>query len=134
MKLWGKLMTTLIILGGLGIGGAVILPGLTKNKSSELAMAVDNLNPLVRPETVYAATTRPPRNHFIGGGGEKEYTYCLTTYNSQGAARTVTFLAQWRLKPHKYLAITTKGQNVMTWHAVAAAAVPRSVRENLAMA
>jgi len=94
-------------------------------------MAVDNVNPLVKRETVYASTSVKPKNSFIGGGGEKEYTYQLMTYNRNGQARKLTFLSQWRLKPDKYLAITTKGQNVETWKATQR--VPDEAKSNLAM-
>ncbi|GEO68412.1 YxeA family protein [Levilactobacillus acidifarinae] len=134
MKIWGKLGATVLVLGVVLIGGAVILPGLTKNKGSEMAMAIDNVNPLVTTETVYAGTNDQPVRQFIGGGGEKEYEYRLVTYNAKGQARTVTFDAQWRLKRGKYLAIRTKGQNVESWQAVAREAVPSGVRQNILMA
>lgn len=53
----------------LGVG-AVMLPNFTKNKHSELAMAADNVNPMVKVDTVYASTNAKPIRHFIGGGGE----------------------------------------------------------------
>lgn len=125
-----------VFIGGiilvLGIGAA-ILPGLTKNKHSEIAMAADNVNPLVKTETVYASTNAKPVRHYIGGGGEDEYVYQLLTYNAQGQARTLTFDAQWKLKPNKYLKISTKGQNVESWGKVARADVPSGVRQNLMM-
>lgn len=40
------------------VGGSLFwLPQFTKNKHSELVMALDNVNPVVKPETVYALTT-----------------------------------------------------------------------------
>ncbi|MDT6980530.1 YxeA family protein [Levilactobacillus zymae] len=134
MKILGKLVTTMAVLGGILIGGAVVLPSLTKNRSSEIAMAIDNVNPLVTTETVYTATSVQPVREFTGGAGEKEYEYRLVTYNAKGQARTVTFDAQWRLKRGKYLAIRTKGQNVESWQAVAREHVPSGVRQNILMA
>ncbi|CAJ1227685.1 hypothetical protein LZY01_01460 [Levilactobacillus zymae] len=134
MKILGKLITTGIVLGVILIGGAVVLPGLTKNRSSEVAMAIDNVNPLVQTETVYASTSVQPVRQFIGGGGEKEYEYRLVTYNATGQARTITFDTQWRLKRGKYLAIRTKGQNVESWQAVTREKVPSGVRQNILMA
>ncbi|MCW3777387.1 YxeA family protein [Levilactobacillus namurensis] len=133
MKILGKLILGIVVLGSLIVGGAVIVPSLTKNRHSELAMAVDNVNPLVKTETVYASTTAKPVSSFIGGAGEKEYRYQLVTYTAKGDARTLAFESQWRLKPHCYLAITTKGQNVESWERVATQKVPASVRENLVM-
>lgn len=131
MKFLGKFVLTLVVLGAIIVGGAVILPGITKNRQSQLAMAIDNVNPLVTQETVYASTSAKPVRQFIGGAGEKEYTYRLVTYNTKGEARTVVFDAQWRLKPNKFLAITTKGQNVESWKAIGR--VPANVQSNLAM-
>ncbi|HIW71737.1 MAG TPA: YxeA family protein [Candidatus Levilactobacillus faecigallinarum] len=132
MKILGKFTTTIVVLGLILVAGAVVLPGMTKNRGSELAQAIDNVNPLVKTETVYASTTAKPIKEFTGGAGEKEYRYALTTYNAAGKARTVTFDAQWRLKAQKYLAITTKGQNVESWQAIATHKVPTGVRKNLA--
>lgn len=131
MKILSKLIAVVAGLAVLGVVGAVILPGVTKNKHSEWAMAADNVNPLVKTETVYASTNAKPVRHYIGGGGEDEYVYQLLTYNDQGKARTLTFNAQWRLKPNKFLKITTKGQNVENWEKVDRAAVPSGVRQNL---
>ncbi|WP_225395509.1 YxeA family protein [Levilactobacillus brevis] len=109
------------------------LPQFTKNKHSELVMALDNVNPVVKPETVYALTTTKPVRQFTGGAGEKEYTYRLTTYNDRGQTRIVMFDAQWRLKPQRFLKIKTKGQNVESWTATARQEVPSGVRQNLLM-
>ncbi|MFC6259679.1 YxeA family protein [Levilactobacillus fujinensis] len=106
---------------------------MTRNKHSELAMALDNVNPMVKAETVYASTNAKPVRHFIGGGGEDEYTYQLLTYNSAGKSRTLTFDSQWRLKPQKFLKISTKGQNVESWGAIGRESVPSGVRQSLMM-
>ncbi|MGX6429456.1 YxeA family protein [Levilactobacillus yonginensis] len=133
MKFLGKF--GLFIVGFVAVAGvgAILLPALTKNKHSELAMAVDNVNPLVKSETVYASTSAKPIRQFIGGGGEKEYTYQLLTYNQQGKSRTLTFDSQWRLKPQRFLKIETKGQNVESWSAAAKETVPSGIRQNLMM-
>lgn len=115
------------------VAGAVITPNLTKNHGSELALAIDNVNPAVKTEDVYAETTVKPIRHYIGGGGEHEYVYEMQTYNQRGEARKLHFESQWILKPHHYLKITTKGQNVETWEAVDKADVPSGVRQNLMM-
>jgi len=112
---------------------AVITPNLTKNHGTELAMAIDNVNPAVKIEDVYASTSVKPIRHFIGGGGEKEYVYELATYNNHGQMRKLTFDSQWVLKPNRYLKINTKGQNVETWEAIDRAEVPSGVRQNLMM-
>lgn len=119
-----------LVLVGLG---AALTPNLTKNRGSELAMAIDNVNPAVKTETVYADTTIKPVRHYIGGGGEHEYVYEMQTYNQKGEARKLHFESQWVLKPHRYLKITTKGQNVETWEAVDRGNVPSGVRQNLMM-
>ena len=122
--------------GGLFVligAGAVITPNLTKNHGSELALAIDNVNPAVKTEDVYADTTVKPIRHYIGGGGEHEYVYEMQTYNQKGEARKLHFESQWILKPHHYLKITTKGQNVETWKAVDRDDVPSGVRQNLMM-
>jgi len=134
MKILGKFLAVIGVLVALAGIGAVVLPNMTKNKHSELAMALDNVNPMVKTETVYASTNAKPIRHFIGGGGEDEYTYQLLTYNSEGKSRTLTFNSQWRLKPQKYLKISTKGQNVESWGATARETVPSGVRQNLMMA
>ncbi|WP_125574260.1 YxeA family protein [Levilactobacillus huananensis] len=132
-----KFLKTLLIVTGtllilLAIG-SIFAPAMTRNRGSEMAMALDNVNPWVKTETVYANTTAQPIKHFIGGGGEDEYTYVLQTYNRQGKSRKLTFDVQWKLKPHRYLKIETKGQNVETWEAVEQEKVPSSVQQNLMM-
>jgi len=134
MKILGKFVSVIIVLVAIAGVGAVVLPNMTKNKHSELAMALDNVNPMVKTETVYASTNAKPVRHFIGGGGEDEYTYQLLTYNAEGKSRTLTFDSQWRLKPQKYLKILTKGQNVESWGEIARETVPSGVRQNLMMA
>lgn len=37
----------------ISVGTLLIVPTMTKNQGSELAMAVDNLNPFVKVQTVY---------------------------------------------------------------------------------
>ncbi|WP_203638773.1 YxeA family protein [Levilactobacillus wangkuiensis] len=133
MKFISKLfvfVASIIVLLGVG---AFLLPNLTKNKHSELAMAADNVNPLVKIEDVYASTNAKPIRHFIGGGGEDEYTYHLVTYNAQGQSRTLAFDSQWKLKPNKFLKISTKGQNVESWGKVDRATVPSGIRQELMM-
>jgi len=133
MKFISKLfvfVASIIVLLGVGV---FLLPILTKNKHSELAMAADNVNPLVKTEDVYASTNAKPIRHFIGGGGEDEYTYHLLTYNAQGESRTVAFDSQWKLKPNKFLKISTKGQNVESWSKVDRATVPSGIRQKLMM-
>ncbi|KRN01729.1 hypothetical protein FD13_GL000683 [Levilactobacillus senmaizukei DSM 21775 = NBRC 103853] len=120
-----------LLIGGLGLTAAFI-PQVTRNQHSEWAMALDNVNPLVKSETVYASTSAKPVREYIGGAGEKEYTYQLLTYNSAGKSRTLTFDSQWRLKPNKFLQIETKGQNVESWSAVLNDRIPGSVKRNLA--
>ena len=134
MKILRGLVRIVIVFGVIVVGGALVLPGLTKNKGSELAMAMDNVNPLVKQETVYAGTTSRPIRQYTGGAGEQEYVYRLVTYNAKGHARTVNFESQWRLKPGKYLAIQTKGQNVESWRAVSRDQVPSGVRQTILMA
>lgn len=131
MKILRKLIAVIGGLAVIGVVGAVILPGVTKNQHSEWAMAADNVNPLVKTTDVYASTNAKPVRHYIGGGGEDEYVYQLLTYNAKGEARTLTFDSQWRLKPNKFLKITAKGQNVETWEKVERTAVPSHVRQNL---
>ncbi|MFC6207964.1 YxeA family protein [Levilactobacillus tongjiangensis] len=133
MKILGKFGLFIIGLAAVAGVGAILLPALTKNRHSELAMAIDNVNPLVKNETVYASTSAKPVRQFIGGGGEKEYTYQLVTYNQQGKSRTLTFDSQWRLKPQRFLKIETKGQNVESWSEAKKESVPSGVRQNLMM-
>lgn len=109
-----------IVLVGLGFGSAMF----TRNQTGMLAMTLDNINPLVKTETVYASTNVQPAKHFKGGAGEDEYTYIVNTIDANGKTRKVSFNAQWRLKPGKYLAIQAKGQNVESWSAVATSAIP----------
>lgn len=116
-----------IVLAVAGLGSAQF----TRNQTGEIPAALDNINPLVKTETVYMATNVEPVKHFKGGGGEDEYTYVVTTVNADGKTRKLEFNAQWRLKAHKYLAITTKGQNVEHWTAAAASAVPTKVKAML---
>lgn len=134
MKFIGKFLTFVVgVVVVLGVG-AFLLPNITKNKHSEIAMAADNINPLVKTEDVYASTNAKPIRHYIGGGGEDEYVYQLLTYNAKGEARTLTFDSQWKLKPNKFLKISAKGQNVESWGKVDPSSVPSGIRQNLMMA
>ncbi|VDG19121.1 YxeA family protein [Lactiplantibacillus mudanjiangensis] len=125
-----KGMISLLAIVGIGAGLLFGSAAMTKNQSGELAMALDNVNPLVKVTTVYGVTNRPI-GHRIGGAGEDEYTYRIKTIDDTGRQRLLTFDAQKRLKVQRYLKIETKGQNVESWSAVPATEVPTSVLKQL---
>ncbi|WP_127849832.1 YxeA family protein [Lacticaseibacillus hulanensis] len=109
-----------LVLGIVLLGSAMF----TRNQTGDVPAALDNINPLVREETVYASTDVAPVRHFLGGGGEDEYVYVVKAVNARGKVRKIQFNAQWRLKPGKYLAVKTKGQNVESWQAVTQNTLP----------
>ncbi|AVW10854.1 YxeA family protein [Lactiplantibacillus paraplantarum] len=121
----------LLVIVMLSVGTLLITPTITKNQGSELAMAVDNLNPLVKVQTVYGRTNSAV-SHTTGQMGEDVYTYRVLTSDGQGNQRWLTFTADHRLKQRHYLKIETKGQNVNAWEAVSTTNVPRNVQEVLA--
>lgn len=121
----------LLVIIMLSVGTLLITPTITKNQGSELAMAVDNLNPLVKVQTVYGRTNSAV-SHTTGQMGEDVYTYRVLTSDGQGNQRWLTFTANHRLKQRHYLKIETKGQNVNAWEAVSTTNVPRNVQEVLA--
>lgn len=121
----------LLVIIMLSVGTLLITPTITKNQGSELAMAVDNLNPLVKVQTVYGRTNSAV-SHTTGQMGEDVYTYRVLTSDAQGNQRWLTFTADHRLKQRHYLKIETKGQNVNAWEAVSTTNVPRNVQEVLA--
>ena len=88
----------------ISVGTLLIVPTMTKNQGSELAMAM----------------------------GEDIYTYRMLTSDAQGKQRWLTFTADHRLKQRHYLKIETKGQNVNSWEAVATNQVPQNIQEVLA--
>lgn len=125
-----KLLIGLLLIGGL-LGGALSIAGtVTKNQGSELAMAVDNVNPLVKTSTVYGLTNQAV-SHGKGQMGEDVYTYRMRTVDAAGHVRWLTFTADHRLKRNYYLQIETKGQNVNSWQAVTRQRVPNDVQRNL---
>ncbi|MFQ4153336.1 YxeA family protein [Lactiplantibacillus plantarum] len=115
----------------ISVGTLLIVPTMTKNQGSELAMAVDNLNPFVKVQTVYGRTNQAI-GHSTGQMGEDIYTYRMLTSDAQGKQRWLTFTADHRLKQRHYLKIETKGQNVNSWEAVARNQVPQNIQEVLA--
>ncbi|AVK63432.1 hypothetical protein C5Z26_04635 [Lactobacillus sp. CBA3606] len=121
---------------GLAVVGLVILGALfgskqvTKNQGTELAMALDNVNPLVKVSTVYALTNTAVKKG-TGQMGETIYTYRMETYDQAGNVRWLTFTADKRLRLKKYLKIETKGQNVNSWTAVEQTTVPVEVVQRL---
>ena len=121
----------LLVIVMISVGTLLIAPTITKNQGSELAMAVDNLNPLVKVQTVYGRTNSAV-SHTTGQMGEDVYTYRVLTSDGQGNQRWSTFTADHRLKQRHYLKIETKGQNVNAWEAVSTTSVPRNVQEVLA--
>ncbi|MFC6181488.1 YxeA family protein [Lactiplantibacillus daowaiensis] len=126
-----KVLISLLVIIGIGVGALLGSSALTKNQGSEFAMALDNVNPMVQVTTVYGLTNRPT-GHRIGGAGEDEYTYQIKTVDAAGNRRTLTFDAQKRLKLQHYLKIETKGQNVESWEAVQPASMPGGVLRKLA--
>ncbi|MCT4455898.1 YxeA family protein [Lactiplantibacillus paraplantarum] len=121
----------LLVIVMISVGTLLIAPTITKNQGSELAMAVDNLNPLVKVQTVYGRTNSAV-SHTTGQMGEDVYTYRVLTSDAQGNQRWLTFTADHRLKQRHYLKIETKGQNVNAWEAVSTTSVPRNAQEVLA--
>ncbi|MGO3899397.1 MAG: YxeA family protein [Lactiplantibacillus argentoratensis] len=113
------------------VGVSFVVPTMTKNQGSEFAMAVDNLNPFVKVQTVYGRTTRAI-SHSTGQMGEDVYTYRMLTSDAQGKQRCLTFTADHRLKQGHYLKIETKGQNVNSWEAVETHQVPADIQKVLA--
>jgi len=128
-----KLLIGLLVLIGIGTGALFGSSALTKNSGSELSMALDNVNPLVKTTTVYGLTNAAVK-HGKGQMGEDVYTYRMQTYDAKGQARTLTFTADKRLKLKHYLKIETKGQNVENWEGVTQAVVPTSVVQLLVKA
>lgn len=126
-----KVMIGLLVIIGLGVGALFGSGAMTKDSGSELSMAMDNVNPLVKTSTVYGVTNTAIKKG-KGGVGEDVYTYRIKTYDAQGSTRWLTFNADKRLKLNKYLKINTKGQNVNSWEAVGVQAVPKSVITQLA--
>lgn len=126
-----KVMIGLLVMIGLGVGALFGSGAMTKDSGSELAMAMDNVNPLVKTSTVYGVTNTAIKKG-KGGVGEDVYTYRIKTYDAKGATRWLTFNADKRLKLNKYLKIDTKGQNVNSWEAISSQAVPKSVIAQLA--
>ncbi|BDZ31440.1 YxeA family protein [Lactiplantibacillus sp. WILCCON 0030] len=125
-----KIIIGLLVVIGIGAGALLGAGALTKDNGSELSMALDNVNPLVKTSTVYAVTNAAVKKG-KGGVGEDIYTYRMRTYDTQGHARWLTFTADKRLKLNKYLKIDTKGQNVNSWEAVSLQAVPKTVIQQL---
>lgn len=126
-----KVMIGLLVMIGLGVGALFGSGAMTKDSGSELSMAMDNMNPLVKASTVYGVTNTAIKKG-KGGVGEDVYTYRIKTYDAKGATRWLTFNADKRLKLNKYLKIDTKGQNVNSWEAISSQAVPKSVIAQLA--
>jgi len=125
-----KVIIGLLVIIGLGVGALFGAGAVTKDSGSELSMAMDNVNPLVKTSTVYAITNAAVKKG-KGGVGEDIYTYRLKTYDANRQARWLTFTADKRLKLNKYLRIETKGQNVNSWEAVSIQAVPKAVVQQL---
>lgn len=126
-----KVLLGLALLILLGLGGLFGSKQYTVNRGDELSMALDNLNPLVKVETVYGLTNTAV-NHTKGQMGEDVYLYKMQTVNAHGQQRQLTFNADHRLKQRHYLKIETKGQNVNSWEAVPSTAVPTAIQKTLA--
>jgi len=126
-----KVMIGLLVMIGLGVAALFGSGAMTKDSGSELSMAMDNVNPLVKTSTVYGVTNTAIKKG-KGGVGEDVYTYRIKTCDAQGSTRWLTFNADKRLKLNKYLKIDTKGQNVNSWEAVSIQAVPKAVIVQLA--
>ncbi|CAM3280426.1 YxeA family protein [Lactiplantibacillus plajomi] len=112
-------------------GGALLFSShATKDQGTELAMALDNVNPMVKESTVYGLTNEAV-SHTKGQMGEDVFTYKMRTVDVHGNERQLTFTADHRLKLNHYLKIDTKGQNVNSWEAVQETTVPSIIRTGL---
>lgn len=112
-------------------GGALLFSShATKDQGTELAMALDNVNPMVKESTVYGLTNEAV-SHTKGQMGEDVFTYKMRTVDVHGNERQLTFTADHRLKLNHYLKIDTKGQNVNSWAAVQETTVPSIIRTGL---
>lgn len=126
-----KVIIGLLVVVGIGVGALFAAGSVTKDNGSELSMALDNVNPLVKTSTVYGVTNDAVKKG-KGGVGEDIYTYRIKTCDVNRQARWLTFTADKRLKLNKVLKIDTKGQNVNSWEAVSLQVVPKSVVQQLA--
>ena len=126
-----KFLLGLVTIIVIGVGVLLFSSHLTKNRGDELAMALDNVNPMVKVTTVYGLTNQAV-SHTKGEMNEDVFTYKMKTVDAAGQTRTLTFNADHRLKRNHYLKIETKGQNVNTWEAVDKTTVPNNIRTNIA--
>lgn len=114
---------------GLGFG----LKFWTTGQTTNTAMVIDLFNPFVTQETVYVKTTSQYAHKYQDSTGSgTNYAYDTVSYNAQGQARKLRYTAFGkRIKPDRYLAIVTKGQDVRHWAEVAWHDIPAAAQKQL---
>lgn len=117
-----KIVYALVLIIGLpllvGFGAKVA----TTNSTSDIASAVDSLNPLVRPSTVYVKTVAPQK---VDHHGMAFYQQMAVT--KDGGTRPIGFMGMKELQVDHYLAIDIKGAYVKTYREVAREDLPAAV-------
>ena len=103
-----------------------ITPLMTKNQTSDWAILLDNINPIVPESYVYVKTAEP--NESIN----KDATYISQSYNEKGKGRTIAYKSFGKtLATDRYLKVFTKGQNVQNWEEIPADKVPEKALNKL---
>lgn len=129
MKAWQKKLLSILVVIGLGF---CVTPLLTHDQTTTAAQVLDLVNPVVPEETVYVSTRNSAVQWHANNHGGLDYRYEVTSYTAQGMARKLELDASDKpIDANTYLAVVTKGQTVLRWHAVKRAQVPASALRHL---
>ncbi|EOL50516.1 YxeA family protein [Enterococcus caccae] len=126
MKRFCKAILATIIVFAVGIVGLRIY---TYNNTSLAAAVIDNLNPLVKNDTLYVKTTSKYDYKYLDAVSKIEnFAYIQTCYTRKGETRKLEYVSLGKqLSPGKFLKLRVKGQNVLSWEEIKQRELPEPV-------
>lgn len=122
-----KILLTLIIVGGLGVGapivGSMLTQGQKQTADNDLGQQFDRFNLLIKKEPSYVKIDGKQSEKQEPGG----YMYHQKVVSESGKAYDLSYYAGDKLKEAAYLKLDTKGRFVETWEEVQKEDIPKNV-------
>lgn len=123
MKFFKNLVLTVIAVAAV----LFVISFSTKTKTDEFSQVINQLNPMLKTESVYVKIDNSDSYDESHGN----YIYSLTGYSASGRKQPVVFTGMGKLKDQHFLKLTTKGSYVSTYAEVLPKQIPHAAYERV---
>lgn len=129
MQHWQKRLLAAVVVLLLAFG---LTPLFTKNQTTVAAEVLDYVNPVLPTQTVYLSPKTSSVQWRANNHGGRDYRYHVKSFDENGRPRELVLtVSDAPLETTSYLAVSTKGQTVRSWHKVKASAIPKAALAQL---